>query len=1080
MTEPAKTRLGALLLAVSATALSFAAGLFDKAHAQEAPSQPTGWEVSPEIVPRDGLSPVQPPPTGILDTGVIGIGQIITDAAPPGGGVGLCSGTLINPRTVIFAAHCVNTRPASAYGSATGTVGVSVGFNPSNLPAVQNWIVNGWRTNTALNIYNVNQVWYHPDSTALGPGLNFLQADIALATLDTPAFDIPQWTLLFSPLTEGTHATIVGYGATGSGGNTGANLGIDFRRRSAENMLDALISLNDVDEVLFGLPPGGILPQGLYMADFDDPLRADIHDFDFLDGDALPNESITAGGDSGGPLIVDEAFDIPVVAGVLSGGLRFFGAAQPFSSYGTASFYQPLFLYWDDIVQNNSYVYAESRKGVANWMDPTHWIQAMDPNYAVIREGALANDLPDTPALGTSTDATNFGSICFLDDCVDMRNVGPGENSTGDGLVLPGGPGSTDFVPNNVTPNPVAGVRARYYDVTLASIGHTYLQDTVTIDRFAIDGIVTSLDVRSAGVLNVLGDFNMWRGSVEVDGRVNSGEALLVQALLTGGGTFNPTFLTSVDGIIAPGDLIGVGTLTVQGDVILSSGNELLIELSRTTSDQLRVTADAAQGTTGILWLGGDLWLSPGLGGSGPPRHGSVYTIALADGGVQNTFDAVHGFLGVLRAEVTYNANSVTVALNAGKFVDFITSNPALMPFALALDELREDHYNALFNLYGEIDLMDPNRLSAAFSSMAPGSLMDAHGLLAMQGSAFGDTLQDRMAFLARSGGAPMGLTVMGNPAQILAFSGDDGLGNAGELSFASMVTENRTIAMPNGMSAFFSGGYDENRSSAEAGRAARGPDDGLRTWHMLGGVEHSFGDVTLGVAGGYSRGEAMQGATAAFAENDLAQTAAYGVYRFDDGVYLSGMVGHGSSRTATDRRFIAGSLDYQMQGDVTGQMFLASVEAGMSIDVFEGFMLTPHIALRQYAMVMEGFTEGGGGETALTIDEQRYGQLEARLGVRLNGAHRFNTGWSLVPSLDAAAVSALEAEDGGMLARFALASDVPFYLPGAGRDDFWGEVTGGLSLVRGETSFSLRMETSVAREELHEDRYMARFAHRF
>ena len=34
--------------------------------------------------------------------------------------------------------------------------------------------------------------------------------------------------------------------------------------------------------------------------------------------------------------------------------------------------------------------------------------------------------------------------------------------------------------------------------------------------------------------------------------------------------------------------------------------------------------------------------------------------------------------------------------------------------------------------------------------------------------------------------------------------------------------------------------------------------------------------------------------------------------------------------------------------------------------------------------------------------------------------------------------------------------------------------------LVRGDTSFALRLETSVGREEQYEDRYVARFARRF
>lgn len=1084
MRKSNKERWRALQVAVSATALSLAAGFADRAAAQEA--YPTGSEHSPTVVPHDGLDPFAPPPTGVLDSGVIGVGQMITDVPPPGGSVGLCTGTLINPRTVIFAAHCVNDAPASAYGSASGGIAMSFGFNADNLPAAINWISNGWATNTDLNIYNVNQVWWDPRSLEDPFGLGFLEADIAMATLDTPAFGIPTWTLLFSPITEQTHATVVGYGATGQGSD-GANLGIDFRRRSAENMLSALVSLDDVDNFLFGANSG--LVQNLYQLDFDDPLNPPYDgetsfDFDLFDGDALANESTTAGGDSGGPLIVDQMFDTPVVVGVLSGGSRFHGAAQPFSSYGTSSFYQPLFLFWDVIVQNNAYVYAASRPGVSNWNNPNHWVQAMDPNYAVIRNGELVNDLPDTAALGVTGESTQFGQICFDDGagfevCQDASQSGPGENSTGPGLVLPGGPGSTHFVPNNVDPDPLNGVAARYYDVTLAAPGITLLTNSVTIDRFTIDGLLTELVVRNNGELNVLGDFNMFRGIVDVDGQINSGEALLVQGLLTGRGTFNPTYLTSVDGLIAPGSAVGVGTLTVQGDVILASGNELLIELGRNSGDQLRVTADAAQGTTGIASLGGDVWFTPALG-AGSPRYGNVYTIVLADGGVQNTFDDVHAYLGVLRPELTYLPNSVQVKLKAGSFLDFITHNPLLMPFALALDELREDHYSALYNLYGEIDLMDPARLSAAFSSLAPGSVMDAYGLLEMQGTAFGDTLQQRMALLSSTDGGPLGLSVMGDPGRVLSFGGDDGLAAAGELSFASMMNNATHVSnLPGGLSAFFSGGYGESRASTGAGRSATTRDDGLRAWHMVGGVEQRFGAMTLGVAGGYSRGSAMQVTSSALAENDVAQTAMYGVYRFDGGAYMSGMVGYGSSRTSAERRFAAGSLDYQMHGDVGGELFLASIEGGMNFDLANGFTLTPNASLRQYSMRMDSLTETG-GETALNIAEQRYEQLEARLGVRLSGEYAFSSGWVLTPMFDAAAVSSLSDDGGGVWASFAAAPDVPFYLPGVARDQFWGEVTGGLSLVRGDTSIGLRMESSIDRDDLYEDRYTARFSYRF
>ncbi len=56
---------------------------------------PNDNNTSDEIVDEDG--------------GVNGVGIFYAN--------GICTGTLINPRTVIFAAHCVNYRAASDYGT---------------------------------------------------------------------------------------------------------------------------------------------------------------------------------------------------------------------------------------------------------------------------------------------------------------------------------------------------------------------------------------------------------------------------------------------------------------------------------------------------------------------------------------------------------------------------------------------------------------------------------------------------------------------------------------------------------------------------------------------------------------------------------------------------------------------------------------------------------------------------------------------------------------------------------------------------------------------------------------------------
>ena len=1101
-------RFAALKVAASALALTLGAGLAGSAFAQERSGPDGAWN-SPDIVVNNNIDPNAGGPTGAWDNAenITGVGQMTIRGNPATTGMNLCTGTLINPRTVIFAAHCVNGRPAEAYGSAngaafgpwtTGGTPIAFGFEFDNLPAVRQWLgldsSTGagdadpallHATNEARHLYNVEHVWYDPRSLAPS-SIGFLEADIAIATLDTPANDIPTWVMLFTPLSGPTHGVIAGYGGNGTSASVQAgplpsgNAPIDWRRRAAENMIDFLGSLDDRNDWLFG--PGGVVnPQTLYQMDFDSPEGEDtylgvapFYDFDLFQGTALPNEGITAGGDSGGPLIADTYFDTPVVVGVLSGGSRFH-TNQRFSTYGTNSFHQPLFMFWETVVANNPYVYAGNKHGNRDWTNPNHWIQLMDPAYGIEVAGQLVNGLPGVAEYGVNGATPKFGEVCFQTDCTD--NAADPEAiaydvGTPNSIYVPGGPGTVNFVPNNQVANPALGIRPRYYDVTLSGIGETRVTTPITIDRLTLDGLLTLLDVRAGGTLNVLGDFNTRRGFLNIDGQLNAGEAVVIDGLVTGRGVFNPTYFTSVNGAIAPGGVGRIGVLTVQADTILASNSELLIELGNNVSDRLAITGDAQ--TTGIAALGGDLWLTP----VGTPRQNQTFTILTAAGGVDGTFDGVNGFLGVLRPQVTYGANSVTVKLKAGSIFDLLLHNPALAPIAYALDQLRENHYSSLYDLYGVIDLMDPVGLERAVGSLTPTAMLDANALVAMQGSRFGNTLQDRMALLTRHGGS--GFSVSGSPAQVLAFGGDDGLAAAGELAFASRMTDANTVSsMPNGMSAFFTGGYDETRSSAVSGRSAEGVNDGMRTWHVIGGVEQAFGDLTLGVAAGYSRGEAMQ-MTGVQADNEVTQTAFYGVYRFENGAYVSSMVGAGTSRANTERRFAEGQFDYRMGGDVSGEIFLASFEAGVNVNLANGLIVTPNFGVDSYNVTMDGFSENGDNAAALNIGDNAYEMLEARVGVRMAGDFNFINGWAFAPSFDAAMVANLGGDEGGVWANFIAAPDVPFFIPGQSRDDHWGEINAGFRLVRGDTSIGFQAETSVGRQELHEDRYTARITQKF
>jgi uncharacterized protein with beta-barrel porin domain len=1022
----------------------------------------------PDVVIRDGFSPTQPAPGGSLDTGVNGVGQMVVDYGASG--LGTCTGTLINPRTVLFAAHCVNGAAATAYGAGTGGVPISFGFGANNVPGLLHWLgINDpslmHTTNTANYIYNVEQVWYDPRVFQNPAANGFLEADIALATLDTPAFNIPTWAMLFSPLTGETHATLTGYGSFGVGAAGSSNQG-NWRRRAVENMVSFLGSLDDRNLALFGSAAG--LPQNLYMLDFDDPLYgqagASPFDFNIFGGSALPREGVTGPGDSGGPLIIDQNYDRAVVAGVLSGSSRFYGAQRP-NSYGTMSIFQPLYLFWDAIVANNSYVYATNKTGDRDWTDASHWVQAMDPNYTIDRNGALVNDLPDTPALGVSADGARFGQVCFNTSC-DAPVTGTAPTGDGNAIFVQGGPGSTNFVPNNVVANPSAGVRSRYYDVTLSAAGQTRVSSDITIDRLTLNG-ATKLNVASSGNLKVWGDFTQIAGWTNVDGKLTAGETLIVTGILSGSGVIDPTFLTVGKAMVAPGGNNLPGTLTVKGDVILSSASLLLIDLDRFGSDRLTVVGDG-QNAGELLLNGGSLLFNKT--DRSAPKHGQSFVIASATGGIDGTFGQVGSLMGVLKPVLTYGPNQITVDIRAGKFTDYIGTGTGIAgAFAGALDTLRAGSYNQLSSLYGTIDLMDVASVIGTFENLAPRIAGEASSTQEKQSRTMLNAVGDRLSMLG-STTTNGRLSIAGNPVAV----GIAGVDSTSRSSLAGLMPGQSLKNLPNGMSGFIVGG-------ATAGTTSYGGTSELqsqRSEHMAMGLEHQLRqNLTIGSAIGYAQSESNP-------LNDsmssrTSQMALYASYRLGGGAYVGGIAAAEHSEAKLSRMASTGDTIFDLTGATKSQRYSVAAEAGVNRDIGRGLTLTPRARLGYSNYRLGGFREQG-GEAALQLDDLQVERLETRLGAKLSGSASLGAGWAVVPQIQADYVKLLSGADNGMRVRFADASDYAFELPLADGASSWGEARGGLKFVKDKIEFGGGVETSVGSAGHRDSRAVADLTIRF
>lgn len=1082
---------------------------------------------------------------------VTGVGQMFVNAG--GGSIGLCTGTLVNARTVIFAAHCVNTRAEGAYGNTSGGTPIAFGFETNNRAnaagqpdELVNWFNGGstgpgvGKTNVAQSLYNVNYVAYNPLS--LEPNaVRFLYGDIAIATLDTPAANVPTWAMLFSqlpavPITAngtGYHVSIIGYGSNGTGeGGTAAGNGIDYRRRIAENTLGALASLDEFENFLFG---GASVdnPQNLYWIDFDDPRRgtglATPFDFNAWRDNALPNEGLTSGGDSGGPLVLDRTFAKSVILGVLSGGYTRFFNGQPANSYGTAAFYQPLYLYWDWIAQNNPFHYVGSVAGNADWTDPTHWVTNLDPSYQIIVNGQLVNGIPTSPGTGNS-ETPGFGQACFQNavgsECYDVASgtatitanpIGTASNNAGqadmaldpeavaigaDGLAAsssgrPAGgqleaqagtlaipaatlanglPGATNFVPNNYNGDRVARVMPRYFDVTLGAAGTTTLGSTVVIDRFTISNGGASLNIGTAGSLTSLISITQMTGTMQVNGLLTSpGDYFMMSGGLNGTGIITTPFFTSVAGTISPGTVGtagSVGTLTFRGNTIFSSGNRLLIDIGAPGTNDL-VAVQAAGTNSGVANVGGTVLFSITSGAM--PRAGDTYTFLTAQNGVTGAFSGSASLSAILSPTLVYAPNSVSVRITANTYASVVDpSSPVQTSYASLLDRDRAGSSGRLAGLYGPLDLQSQSAIRTFLESAAP----RAESLRTASGVATVGTIDRfyRQRINAMDPGNATGtLAVVGSPLTLAstkgtaraAASADGWMGYDGESGATA-------AALPDNMSAYLAAGY-LNGSSAPMPASASSGRDTFNGWFVAGGLETTLSDnATAGIGLSYADIDGTTGGAPQTVGASLIKGTIYAALRTDKGLLADVRLSAGLLSTDSRRTVTLVTTPYTLTLDDNSMALSAEVGAGFDMAKSDTYSVVPRVSLRYENIGFDQSVERG-GPMAMVYMRDDYEAVEGRAGLSIRGkggkVRAFIEANYVHDFLEQRATFGASFAGGTAIAPFALAAT----------DNDWAEISGGVAINLGaKAEIAFEADTTAMRNDFSNQSYRAKVTVRF